>query len=160
MKIYLAGPLFTVVELDFNRRLKAVLEASGHAVWLPQEHTPKHGDAHGILAVLLDGLRHADVVVANMDGADPDSGTSWECGYACACGVPTILFRTDTRARLDVALGPYNLMMWASATVRLDGPFGSIDELTAALLSSLDPVLLKTQVEQQRSRIPAARTIT
>ena len=72
MKIYLAGPLFTVVELDFNRRLKAVLEASGHAVWLPQEHTPKHGDAHGILAVLLDGLRHADVVVANMDGADPE----------------------------------------------------------------------------------------
>ena len=87
-------------------------------------------------------------------------GTSWECGYACACGVPTILFRTDTRARLDVALGPYNLMMWASATVRFDGPFGSIDELTAALLSSLHPVLLKTQVEQQRSRIPAARTIT
>ena len=38
-----------------------------------------------------------DIVVANMDGSDPDSGTSWECGYAYR-KKPVILFRADFRA--------------------------------------------------------------
>ena len=37
MRIYLAGPLFTTAERDFNAALAAGLRALGHEVWLPQE---------------------------------------------------------------------------------------------------------------------------
>ena len=37
MKIYLAGPLFSTAERDFNTRLKGLLEKAGHKVWLPQD---------------------------------------------------------------------------------------------------------------------------
>jgi nucleoside 2-deoxyribosyltransferase len=148
MKIYLAGPLFTLSDIEFNRRLKAALESSGHKVWLPQERTVKLVEATEILAVLLKGIREADAVVANMDGADPDSGTSWECGYSYASGKPTILFRTDSRSRREITLGPYNLMMWASATVRLDGPFSSVEELASAIARHLDSSLLMPRERQ------------
>ena len=45
----------------------------------------------------VEGIDWAEVVVANMDGPDPDSGTCWECGYAYR-KKPVILFRTDFRA--------------------------------------------------------------
>ncbi len=32
-----------------------------------------------------------------IDGADPDSGTSWEMGYAYAKGKPVVGLRTDFR---------------------------------------------------------------
>jgi nucleoside 2-deoxyribosyltransferase len=137
MKIYLAGPLFTLSDIEFNKRLKGALESAGHHVWLPQERTAHLTEAGDILAMLLEGIGESDVLVGNMDGADPDSGTSWECGFAYAKRKPTILFRTDTRSRREINLGPYNLMMWASATVRLDGPFSSIEDLVKALLDNL-----------------------
>ncbi|MFZ3357430.1 MAG: hypothetical protein WCA56_04700 [Xanthobacteraceae bacterium] len=37
MKIYLAGPLFSAAERDFNARLAGLLRGLGHEVWLPQD---------------------------------------------------------------------------------------------------------------------------
>ena len=42
-------------------------------------------------------LHDADIVVAIIDGADADSGTAWEMGYATALGKPVIALRTDFR---------------------------------------------------------------
>jgi len=39
----------------------------------------------------------ADIVVAVIDGADADSGTAWEMGYAYAHNKPVIAVRTDFR---------------------------------------------------------------
>jgi nucleoside 2-deoxyribosyltransferase len=36
-------------------------------------------------------------MVAVIEGADADSGTSWEMGYAYARGIPVISIRTDFR---------------------------------------------------------------
>ena len=138
MRIYLAGPLFTVPERSFNKQLRDVLERSGHAVWLPQEQTANMQDGALILKRLLEGLQSSDAVVANMDGVDPDSGTSWECGYAYARGIPTVIFRTDTRSRGDTSLGQYNLMLWESGTSRLDGPFRSVEDVASAVVRALD----------------------
>ena len=165
MMIYLAGPLFTLSELDFNNRLRNLLEEAGHRVWLPQEQALMSQEAISILSKLLSGLRASDVIIANMDGADPDSGTSWECGYAYAYGKPTILFRTDSRSRRDENLGPYNLMMWASATVRLDGPFASVKELASVIVPLLDGTSLKKRFDDQQSRLhrrelPSPREVT
>ena len=58
-----------------------------------------------------------------MDGPDPDSGTAWECGYAFAKGKPVVCYRTDFRISGDTKGAPYNLMLSASATTRLEAPF-------------------------------------
>ena len=39
LKIYLAGPLFSTAEQEFNSRLKQHLIAYGHEVWLPQDES-------------------------------------------------------------------------------------------------------------------------
>ena len=68
-------------------------------------------------------LDWADMVVACMDGPDPDSGTAWECGYAYAKGKPIVCFRTDFRISGDTKGAPYNLMLTESAAARLEVPF-------------------------------------
>ena len=122
-KIYLAGPLFTLGELRFNADLARFLESEGFEVWLPQEHEPRGNTARAIFDMDVEALDDADMVVACMDGADPDSGTAWECGYAYAKGKPIVCYRTDFRISGDTAGAPYNLMLSESATARLEVPF-------------------------------------
>lgn len=78
-------------------------------------------------------IDQADIVIANMNpfrGAEPDSGTAFEVGYACAKGKKIVLYLDDTRdmrAKLgetdeagfaveDFGL-PVNLMLACAATV-------------------------------------------
>lgn len=136
MKIYLAGPLFTTAEQEFNRRLRDLLQNSGHDVWLPQEHEPRSRDARSIFETDLAGLDAAEVVVANMDGTDPDSGTCWECGYAYR-KKPIIVFRTDFRQAGDVPDSPFNLMLSASANKVILAPLASVEELAAKIVAEL-----------------------
>lgn len=129
MKIYLAGPLFSAAERDFNARLTAVLRDMGHEVWLPQESEQETMTPKQIFDKDVEGIDWAEVVVANMDGADPDSGTCWECGYAYKKKY-VIVFRTDFRISCEMrgdqqampptAMAPYNLMLTESADERLD----------------------------------------
>lgn len=121
--IYLAGPLFTLAEQSFNAELARFLEGEGFAVWLPQEHEPRNKTAKAIFEMDVEALAAADMVVACMDGPDPDSGTAWECGYAYAKGKPIVCYRTDFRVAGDTKGAPYNLMLTESATARLEVPF-------------------------------------
>lgn len=151
MKIYLAGPLFSTAERAFNVRLTAILRRMGHDVWLPQESEQESMTPKEIFAKDVEGVDWSEAVVANMDGADPDSGTCWECGYAYKKKW-IVLFRTDFRvgyeirddrsAAKDRDQAPYNLMLTESANVRLDLPFKSVEEVAVSLdqaLKSLPP---------------------
>jgi nucleoside 2-deoxyribosyltransferase len=151
MKIYLAGPLFSTAERDFNARLTEKLRDKKHEVWLPQEFEQETMTPKQIFDVDVRGIDWADVVVANMDGPDPDSGTCWECGYAFGKKA-IVLFRTDfrvgyeirgdLRAAEDGDHAPYNLMLTESANVRLDLPFKSVEDVAARIdeaLGSLAP---------------------
>ena len=122
-KIYLAGPLFTLAEQTFNVELARFLESEGFEVFLPQEHEPRSKAAKSIFEMDVAALDWADMVVACMDGPDPDSGTAWECGYAYAKGKPIVCFRTDFRISGDTEGAPYNLMLTESATARVEVPF-------------------------------------
>ena len=115
MKIYLAGPLFNAAEREFNKRLADLLRKEGHEVWLPQEYEQREQAASVVFSKDVEGIDWAEVVVANMDGPDPDSGTCWECGYAYR-KKPVIVFRTDFRAGDEPGKAPYNLMLTESAT--------------------------------------------
>jgi len=136
MKIYLAGPLFTAAEQEFNRRLRDLLEKAGHSVWLPQEHEPRERTARAIFETDVAGLDASEVVVADMDGADPDSGTCWECGYAYK-KKSIILFRSDFREAGDVAGSPFNLMLSASADKVILAPLASVEDLAGRIVSAL-----------------------
>jgi nucleoside 2-deoxyribosyltransferase len=132
MKIYLAGPLFTSAEQEFNRQLCAALQRAGHDVWLPQEHEPRDRTAKAIFEEDVKGLDGSEVVVANMDGPDSDSGTCWECGYAFR-KKPIILFRTDFRQAGDTDDAPFNLMMSQAAAAVIVVPLATVEHLARKL---------------------------
>jgi nucleoside 2-deoxyribosyltransferase len=137
-KIYLAGPLFTLAEQRFNADLARFLESEGFEVWLPQEHEPRGHTARAIFDMDVEALDSADMVVACLDGTDPDSGTAWECGYAYAKGKPIVCYRTDFRATGDSKSAPYNLMLGESATTRFEVPFRtSIGEFHKRVLAHI-----------------------
>ena len=141
-KIYLAGPFFTLAEQNFNADVARFLEGEGFDVWLPQDHEPRHNTAKSIFAMDVAAIDRADMVVACMDGPDPDSGTAWECGYAYAKGKPIICYRTDFRISGDTEGAPYNLMLSESATARFEVPFRTKpDEFHRRMLACIRGVL-------------------
>ncbi|MBR4117453.1 MAG: nucleoside 2-deoxyribosyltransferase [Methanocorpusculum sp.] len=101
-RIYFAAPLFSEGERSFNRRAADILEELYFHVHLPQELDDDE-EARGenreaaIYAGNLAALKEADIVVGVIDGADADSGTAWEMGYATASGKRVIALRTDFR---------------------------------------------------------------
>ena len=135
MKIYMAGPLFSTAELAFNRELAGLLRNRGHEVFLPQEHEQRKDLPAAIFASDLRGLDWADAVVACLDGADPDSGTCWELGYAYARKKLSIVYRTDFR--LFEGTDPINLMMSESADHVLIKPMADIADLAAEITGVL-----------------------
>jgi nucleoside 2-deoxyribosyltransferase len=138
MKLYFGGPLFTTPERTWNAEVTAALRAASHEVFLPQEKEPGK-DAAGIFAADVGGIDWADAVVAIMDGLDPDSGTSWELGYAYGVKKPIVLVRTDFRSMAGNA-GQYNPMLTQAATIRLDLPAASTTEVVSAVLDALERV--------------------
>ncbi len=135
MKLYFAGPLFTAAEHDWNATLAAALRAGGHEVFLPQEQEPGK-DAPGIFATDVGGIDWADALVAIMDGADPDSGTCWEVGYAYR-KKPIVLLRTDLRRNEGSGGSGYNPMLSESATIRIDAEWAPMDRITREVLDAL-----------------------
>ena len=138
MKLYFAGPLFTTPERTWNAEVTAALRAAGHEVFLPQEKEPGK-DAAGIFAADVGGIDWADGLVAIMDGPDPDSGTSWEVGYAYGVKKTIVLVRTDFRSMAGNA-GEYNPMLTEAATIRLDLPAASTTQIVTAILDALERV--------------------
>lgn len=120
MKIYLAGPLFTRAEYEFNEKLANDLKKMGFEVFLPQEECKGLLDTRQIFQVCKNGIESSDSIVAILDGADADSGTCWEVGFAYAIGIERIIaLRTDFRQSGDT--GGFNAMLYHSATKVIDG---------------------------------------
>jgi nucleoside 2-deoxyribosyltransferase len=145
--IYLAGPLFSLAEREFNRSLARSLrdwpsdsEIKDYEVFLPQEHPQGQAPAGEIFDHDKQAIENADVVVANMDGPDPDSGTSWECGYAYGIGKPVIAFRTDVRPNEEADKMPFNLMLAVSAKEVIDLRHSKAKELN---IEELDELILR-----------------
>ena len=112
LTLYYAGPLFTDAERAWNIANALTLRARlpTWRVLMPQEFCAAlDSDASGkprydlIAKACLDHLAHADVVLAVLDGPDPDSGTCFEAGWAVARGIPVIGLRTDWRPAEDGA---------------------------------------------------------
>jgi nucleoside 2-deoxyribosyltransferase len=129
-QIYLAAPLFTQGERDFNLRLGARLKDNGYRVFLPQQEcTGLEGE--DIYKTCLSGLRAAAIVVAILDGADADSGTCWECGYAASREIPIVAVRTDFRMSGDT--GGFNAMLYYCAAKIVSDTDRAFEQILSAI---------------------------
>ncbi|GAB4220051.1 MAG TPA: nucleoside 2-deoxyribosyltransferase [Spirochaetota bacterium] len=142
--IYFAGPLFTAAERQFNELLSQYIEQAGYAVYLPQKECQGISSANDIFRHCIKGLDNAWCVVALVDGADTDSGTCFEMGYAYAKGIPIIGLRTDFRKSADD--GHVNLMLSQSvATLCFVNSLEtiSIEEIGYKLKDEISRMLVK-----------------
>ena len=114
MKIYIAGPLFTLAERQFNKELALAIQKlmNDIVIVLPQYETGKMAGTPDFVdrafRFCLKSIDECDAVVGILDGADADSGTCIELGYAYARSKPIIGVRTDIRLSEDRGL---NLMV-------------------------------------------------
>jgi nucleoside 2-deoxyribosyltransferase/predicted secreted protein len=132
-RVYLAAPLFSRAEKEYNISLAKLLSSYFFEVYLPQEvgddsHHRDQVEHREIFARHIRELENTDVVVAVIDGPDADSGTAWEMGYAFAHLIPVIALRTDFR--MAGRHEHVNLMLEQSAVL-----VRSTEELITALKS-------------------------
>ncbi len=118
LKIYFAGDLFDAKDLGGNLLLAGKIEEySGgrYQVMLPQngECEVLERTSQSIRDADFELLFNCDVIVANFDGTDLDSGTVVEFCFAKMIDMPAVLLRTDFRNSGDHTLPdgePWNLM--------------------------------------------------
>jgi nucleoside 2-deoxyribosyltransferase len=119
-RVYLAAPLFSEAERTYNAFIAELLKKNLFEVYLPQEAgDDSAGRDRNIQKNLfrrnITAIEESDIVVAIIDGADSDSGTSWEMGYAYSLRKIVIALRTDFRH--VGAAERVNLMLEQSAAV-------------------------------------------
>jgi nucleoside 2-deoxyribosyltransferase len=147
--IYFAGPLFTQAEWRWNKELAASLEHKNCTVILPQQialevlQSKKTFDPKEIYDRNILEIEKAAAVIAILDGADPDSGTSWECGYAHRAGTPVIGIRTDLRAAGDDPSNATNLMLGQSCFDIVQAPAENREDIET----------LATEIEKAMKRL-------
>ena len=147
MTVYFAGPLFTSAERDWNQRLAAALRARQFVVRLPQEDAAaliadSTFDPAALFSLACTSVANSDVVLAVLEGADADSGTSFECGVAWAKGIPIVGLRTDLRSGGDGGAN-VNLMLSESCAtiVQVNALINSeVDHIAGLVTPALESV--------------------
>lgn len=90
-KIYIAGPdVFRPDAAEHFAMVRRVCTEHGYTALCPVDGEGSH-DAKVIFQNNVALIREADIVIANLNpfrGAEPDSGTIWEVGFACGLGKP------------------------------------------------------------------------
>ena len=118
LKIYFAGDLFDAKDLGGNLLLAGAIEKVSegrYEILLPQdgECEVTQRSAESIRDADFELLFESDLILANFDGADLDSGTVAEFCFARMLDMPCLLLRTDFRDGGDKTLpdgDPWNLM--------------------------------------------------
>ena len=111
---YIAGPLFTKAEIDYNYALYRHLMLLNYKCFLPQLSVQEPTEPLEIFRTNFANLIASKRVIAICDGADMDSGTAWECGQFYGRGEVYAL-RSDFRQSGDDPIAGFNLMISQSA---------------------------------------------
>jgi len=108
MRIYIAAPLFSEAELEFNKKLDKYLTNLGFETFLPQRDGYKLDvlmeDMSGeeatrlIFKKDLEEIKKSDILVFVMDGRVPDEGACVEIGIAYILKKGCIGIKTDARS--------------------------------------------------------------
>jgi nucleoside 2-deoxyribosyltransferase len=100
--VYFAGPLFTIYERILNRIMANKLCAKGYIIVLPQDLDFSRDEKGKIDMKIVaekdrEEVLRSDIVLANLDGPDTESGTALEVGLKLGSGKPVVGWRTDIR---------------------------------------------------------------
>ncbi|NOR48203.1 MAG: nucleoside 2-deoxyribosyltransferase [Methanosarcinaceae archaeon] len=132
--IYLAAPLFSEAEQEFNRKLRDQIVERGFSVFLPQEDSNdttdmRHDEKQSyIFNKNFKAIDNSNLIVAILDGgSDVDSGTAWELGYAFANNKTVLALKTDFRTLGSE--GIVNLMVEVSVDALATDVSGLMDAL-------------------------------
>ncbi len=115
-KLYIAGPLFSKAELDFNNKIKNIL-LPYFSIFLPQEdgellvENEKTGEESRIARKRIflqdiEALKECDCVLMLLDGRTIDEGACFELGYAYANKKVCVGFQSDPRRLLNSGNNP------------------------------------------------------
>ena len=110
-KVYIAGPLFSEGERQFNENIDTIIRSCGHETFLPQ----REGGCVADLPDMINGmpkrkylfqldcehLEWCDVILFLLDGRVPDEGACFELGYCYAKGKRCVGYKTDVRSFMD-----------------------------------------------------------
>jgi len=127
-KIYLAAPLFSLGEREFNSRLANSIAKQMPRInfILPQDYAKCIIEQEGFLDKVfnncISSIDEADALLCILDGSDIDSGTCIEMGYAYAIKKVIIGVRTDFRSSEDKGVNLMvskvcNEMIWLPSTL-------------------------------------------
>lgn len=104
-RIYMAGPLFNEGDRYTNQRNSDALRAAGYTTFLPQEIIINEKSSPlvkaGCFYMDLKAIRLCDILLANCNGIEIDSGTAAEIGLAYALGKRIIVYKSDVRNYFD-----------------------------------------------------------
>lgn len=157
-QIYLAGELFCYKALVGNQLLGEAIEEASQGrfdVLLPQSIEMPSERARDIRNADYAAVISSDLIIAQFDGTELDSGTVAEFMLAKQLDIPAVLFRSDFRKAGDQEAGgdAWNLMVshfprTESLAVnamalyqQADGLSKYIEHLAYLLVSKLDTVL-------------------
>jgi nucleoside 2-deoxyribosyltransferase len=115
-KLYMAGPLFSEAELEFNRKIRDLL-SDFFEVYLPQEDGGLFVDmvakgvaveeaSKSVFLMDLDKLESCNIFLIILDGRVIDEGAAFELGIAFAQGKACFGLRTDPRQLLATGNNP------------------------------------------------------
>ena len=100
-RIYMAGPLFNEGDRYTNQRNSDALRKLGYTTFLPQEVVITNKSSELVKAACfymdLKAIRLCDVLLANCNGLEIDSGTAAEIGLGYGLGKRMILYKSDVR---------------------------------------------------------------
>ncbi len=110
--VYIAGPLFSESELEFNRRMNEFLKNLGFDTFLPQEDghllselTEKGFEKDDAIQMIfqkdVEKIKECDIIVFVMDGRVPDEGACVEIGLAYAYEKECFGLKTDSRSLMS-----------------------------------------------------------
>lgn len=136
MRIYLAGPLFTVAEIYWNSQLALAFRRRCTAdLAVPQDFCKGATNMRLVMQKCTDELTSSDVVVVNADGPDIDSGTAFEAGMAYALGIKLVVYRTDFRRAGDCDLDCNLMIAYAGTFLSCQGD--SVDTIASKVLKEI-----------------------
>lgn len=118
-RIYVASPLSSEGERDFNLKLEHFLSEQGFSTYLPQrdgglmsQMLRQGQDENTVRRTLFEAdvnaIKSADIVLAVLDGRSIDDGVCVELGIGYALGRDCVGFKTDSRSSFN---GRDNLMV-------------------------------------------------
>lgn len=159
-KVYIAGPLFSRAEKEFNEKIDKHVQAMGFKTFLPQrdgylladlmtQFSDKQDAIDTIFYKDVEEIKGCDVVLFVLDGRVPDEGACVEVGLAYAYDKECIGFKSDSRSLMCEMDNP---LLVGVLKGRIAKSFSELEMFLVNFTTSMN--IGSRMLDQSHSRIP------